>query len=121
LRRSLKMQEQSSLWDSRLKWMMYLSIVLFVIETVFHRLQPITDWAASLALAGFIYMLYSQNIFKAARSIVIAIAPYTIICLFVLGIKDIAPETYKYWQDILENIKTFTVLWGIGVWLVTMR
>jgi len=121
LRGSLKMREQSPLWDYRLKWMMYLSIVLFVIEVVFHRLQPITNWVAGLALAGFIYMLYSQNIFKAARSIVIAVAPYTIISLFVLAIKDIAPATYKDWQDVLENIKTFAILWGIGVWLVTRR
>jgi len=122
LSRSMKMQEQNILWNQRLKWIMYVSLFLLVVETIFHRFQPVTGFAASLSLLGFTYMLYSANVFKPARYLVVAIAPYAIISLLTLAVKYISPVTYTDWKNSWEdNLSAFAIIWGVGVWIVTIR
>lgn len=121
LRNSLKMKDQQPVWDFRFRWIMYSSIALFLAEILFSRFHPVTIWVSALTLIGFVYMLYKQDIFKPARSVLIAIAPYAIITIFTLLVKAITPALYKQWHDVLDNVSNFSVLWGIGVWFVGMK
>ncbi|MEO8117519.1 MAG: ATP-binding protein, partial [Bacteroidota bacterium] len=121
LRISLKMQETNPLWDNRLKWMMYMSVAFLVASVFFVKSDAVSETISGLLLAGFTYLLYSQKIFKSARQILIAIAPYVIISLFTLLVRFLFPATYKEWNNALDNISTFTIFWGIGVWFLTMR
>ncbi|MFZ1799113.1 MAG: ATP-binding protein [Chitinophagaceae bacterium] len=121
LRISLKTQEINTPWDERLKWIMYLSIAFLVAGFFLIKSDAASDTVSGLLLAGFTYILYSQKIFKSARQILIAIAPYVIISLFTLLVRFIVPATYKEWANTLDNISTFAIFWGVGVWFLTIR
>lgn len=121
LRISLKTQEINTPWDERLKWIMYLSIAFLVAGFFLIKSDAASDTVSGLLLAGFTYVLYSQKIFKSARQILIAIAPYVIISLFTLLVRFIVPATYKEWANTLDNISTFAIFWGVGVWFLTIR
>ena len=112
LRTSLKLQETNPLWDNRLKWMMYLSIAFIVAGFVIIKSDAVADTISGLTLAAFTFMLYSQKLFKSARQILIAIAPYVIISLFTLLVRFIVPVTFKEWNNTLDNISTFAIFWG---------
>ncbi|MEO7209479.1 MAG: ATP-binding protein, partial [Chitinophagaceae bacterium] len=121
LRKSLNLQETNPLWDNRLKWMMYLSIAFLVAGFVLIKSDAASETISGVTLAAFTYMLYSQKLFKSARQILIAIGPYVIISLFNLLVRFIVPATFKEWSNTLDNISTFAIFWGVGVWFVTMR
>ncbi len=121
LRTSLKLRETNPIWDNHLKWMMYLSIAFIVAGFVLIKSDAASETISGLTLAAFTYMLYSQKLFKSARQILIAIAPYVIISLFNLLVRFIVPATFKEWRNTLDNISTFAIFWGVGVWFVTMR
>jgi len=121
LRISFKTQEINTPWDERLKWIMYLSIAFLAAGFVLIKSDAVSDTVSGLLLAGFTYVLYSQKIFKSARQILIAIAPYVIISLFTLLVRFIIPAIYKEWANALANISTFAIFWGVGVWFLTIR
>lgn len=121
LRSSLKTQETNPIWDLRLKWIMYASPVLLLSGFLMNKIFPGQEIISALLLVGFTYLLYSREIFRPARQIVIAIAPYVIVNLFNLVIKYFMPDRYKTWDSTLDNISTFAILWGVGVWIVTNR
>ncbi len=121
LRTSLKTKEQSPEWDEKLKLTMYASIALFGVGFAFDSSENLMNWLGHLVLLGCIYILYSEPFFKPAKSILLAVAPYAITVIIVNFIKLIAPDFYTKWHTLLENLNVFAVVWGIGVWIVTVR
>ena len=108
-------------WDLRLKWMMYLSLVLLAITLAAGKFGYVFEIISALSLAAFTYLLYRVKLFKPFRQILLAIAPYVIISLLTLLIRYIFPAIYKDWDDILDTISAFAIVWAIGFWFLTMK
>lgn len=108
-------------WDFRLKWMMYLSLALLVVNITAGKLSYITEIISVIALGAFTYMLYNVRIFKPFRQILLAIAPYMIISLLTILVKYIFPLLFKDWEDILDMLSAFAIVWAIGFWFLTMK
>ena len=121
LRTSLKMQQQFPVWDRKVMIVMWASMGLFVASVSVDKDNAIFNWAAHLSLMYCIYILYSEPIFKPAKTILLAIAPYAITATLLDLIKLVAPTFYQSWHNFVEAINLFAVLWGIGVWVVTVR
>jgi len=120
LRTNLKTKEVAPDWDERLKWGMYLGMGLFIAALVLNKYTPVLMFVGELALVGLVYILYSNSLFKTARPILVAIAPYIIFSVFYSLVKYLMPDLYKSWQNVLDNINVFATLWGVGVWIVTI-
>src|SRR5205809_587607 len=121
LRNSLKNTDDFSVWNKQLTWAMYGSIAMIIIEIFFSSLHPLTIWIGELALIGLVYILYVRPEFKSAKAVLIALAPYIIISFFTNIIKVLTPSFYKSWNDFLDTLNVFSIIWGIGVWIVTIR
>jgi len=121
LRASLKTKENAPAWDEKLKWAMYISLGLSIAAFLLHKYEIALVIIGQAALIGLVYVLYKESVFKNARPILIAVAPYIICSVFTNLVKLLMPELYKSWQTVLDNISLFTVLWGIGVWLLTIK
>jgi len=68
-----------------------------------------------------VYILYTKPEFKHAKSVWVALAPYILVSVFTNLIKFILPSLYESWGSFLDTLEGFAIIWGIGVWIVTIR
>ena len=121
LRKTSNLKQNNTIWDMRMKWVMYISIALLIASLTFFKLTTVSETVSGILLAAFTYLLYKKKLFRPARPILIAIAPYVLVSIFILLIKFLFPDTYRDWKNILDNINLFSMFWGIGVWFLTLR
>lgn len=110
-----------TIWIKWLRWTMYVSLALAISSVFLDRISNFLDFVSSVTLLGCAWILYSQPIFRSARQILIAILPYIIISMVVFILKWIFPGFYIDWKRILESLSIFSILWGIGVWILMMK
>ena len=110
-----------TIWIKWLRWTMYVSLALAISSVFLDRISNFLDFVSSVTLLGCAWILYSQPIFRSARQILIAILPYIIISMVVFILKWIFPRFYIDWKRILESLSIFSILWGIGVWILMMK
>ncbi len=121
LRNSLKNTEYFAVWNRRLNWAMYGSIAMIIVEIGISKSHPVMIWVGGAALIGLIYLLYAKPEFKHAKPVYVAIAPYIIVSFFTNIIKVAIPSFYASWASLLGTLNLFSIIWGIGVWIVTVR
>lgn len=121
LRKALRMKELHPEWYKYFAMGMPLAILLYASGWIFSSLVPVINWIAKLALLALVIILYKVPIFKQEKSLFTAIAPYFVVSMAVLAIKNIFPKTFSTYDDLLESIILFSFLWGVGVWIVTAR
>jgi C4-dicarboxylate-specific signal transduction histidine kinase len=119
--RALNLKVVNPAWSSLLKWAAIVSLLLFILSGFIHQAGNLTDSLSVIALTGLTYLLYSQPVFKPLRYVLIAIAPYVIISVLEVCLKFILPSFFAQWKNTIDNISTFSVFWGIGVWVISMR
>ena len=119
--KSLRSENIEPQWEKRLKLASYIAMGLFVASIVSYKYTIVFVIMGQLAIIGLIYLLYTQPVFKKVKSIYLAIAPYIIVSIIINIIKAVMPSFYKEWDDFLEMIQVFTIIWGVGVWIVTVR
>ncbi len=121
LRTALKTSQQNSVWDDRLKLAMYGALALFIASVIFRGVETIMAWVGHLCLLGCIYILYKETFFKPAKSIMVAILPYAVVAAIIQFLKLVLPAFYRGNHSMIDSLKVFAVLWGIGVWMVTNK
>ncbi len=121
LRTALKNTQQNSVWDDRLKLAMYVAIALFVASVIFRDAETIMAWVGHLCLLGCIYILYKETFFKPAKSLIVAILPYAVVATIIQFLQLVLPSFYRGNHSMVDSLKGFAVLWGIGVWMVTIK
>ncbi len=118
LRTALKTKEKDLVWDNRLQLMMKVAIALLVITAIVTPFKEVMLWLGKLSLIGLVYLLYNEPFFKPARPILTALAPYTIVS-FLKSLVNTSDTTLDdTWQNYLSIAELFTILWGIGNWVV---
>src|ERR1700683_698619 len=100
LRKSLQTAVESPKWDMVLNYIMYAAIILLVADTGFSRLKPVTLWVSHLLMLYLVYILYSQQEFKKAKSVLLAIAPLVILSLFSDITKLTSQNQYGAWKSL---------------------
>ncbi len=108
-------------WDNILKWATIAAVGFFLLSALYPRSNSVIIWVAHLALLGLIYVLATQPVFKNARTLLIAIAPYILLSAFSDLAKIIMPLFHKEWKEIFEIAIVFAILWGAGTWWITNR
>lgn len=117
----LKTIDEESEWILKLRWTLYASLSLMVSSLFLNRFTNYFEIMASLALLGCAYVLYVQPVFKPARQILVAILPFAILSMLSHLFETLFPNFFKDWESLFNNLSTFSILWGLGVWFVMMR
>ena len=121
LRTSLNTKEQSPEWDEKLRLAIPVSMSLFVLSVFLNDYKSVTAFIALAAMIGVVYLLYTVPFFKPARSVMVSIVPYVVIASFVSLVKIITPGFYQDWNNLMNNLRDFSILWAFGAWFVTNR
>jgi signal transduction histidine kinase len=120
LRKTLTNEPGFNEWDEKLKYAMIISIVAFGASLPLHD-SMLMEWVADVVMLFCIYILYTRPFFKTAKSILLALAPYAIVSILVGTIKLVLTSFYKSEKSVFDSLEVFAVLWGVGVWIVTLR
>jgi 23S rRNA U2552 (ribose-2'-O)-methylase RlmE/FtsJ len=72
-------------------------------------------------LQGLLYAVYKLEAFKSAKFLFVAILPYLVASFSDQVVKLVVSDPHGKWNTITDSAKTFTVIWGFGVWFVTRR
>lgn len=121
LRKSLNTKETAPDWDNKLKVATYVGIGLFAASFAAGSYSTLLTLVADAILLWLVYAMYTNEFFKSARSIFIAIAPFIIVSLLSKLIQLILPGFYKDWKSIIDNVNVFAIIWGVGVWIVNAK
>ena len=120
LRITLKGSEYETKWNGLLLIGMYAAIVMACASMLTDNPYVITPLIliSEASLIGLTWLLYSQPEFKKIKLLLIAILPYVIISVFTQLFKWASFALYSKWENALEAFSNFSVIWGLGVWLV---
>ncbi len=121
LQKSLQTAGLHTKWHSRLSLVFGISLTIFVAGLIIKPLATAMGWLGVLGLIGFVYLLLQNPFFKSARTVLIAILPYVALSAFMLVVETIFPKTFKSWENTLDNLSLFAIVWGLGVWVVSVR
>jgi hypothetical protein len=121
LRRALKAKLFIPEWHDKLQWLLYASIGLLVAQAVTDNFRIILHWVGMVMLGWLLYILNKHEKFKEARFLVTAIVPYLVVSFLAEAISLINVDFFNKWSGWTDAIKTFAVIWGLGVWFVTRK
>ncbi len=121
LQKSLNTKVTNPQLNNRFRATMTIAMIFFVAGLIFKQALPVLNWIGKISLLVLVIMLYKVEIFKAARSIYTAILPYIIVSIISQVIKDGFPGFFNQWENLIQSLELFAILWGVGVWIVTSR
>src|SRR6185295_5196095 len=121
LRRALKVKLSMPEWNSKLQWLLYISIGLLIGQVVTDNARIALHWVAMIILGWLLYTLSTNEKFKEAKFLVTAILPYLGVSLIAETIRLINVDFYNKWHGWVDTVQTFAFIWGVGTWIVTRK
>ena len=121
LRKVLQTQAKLPKWDNVLQYIMYIAIGLLVVGTFIHPLKNVVPWFTHALLLYLIYILYKEEDFKPAKSVLLAIAPFVILSLFSDITKYADEERFGTWKSLIETALVFSFIWMVVMWFITNK
>lgn len=121
LRQSLHTQVDLPKWDKILNYIMYAAIILLVAYAIFDVARPVTKWLSHALLLYLIYILYTEKVFRPARPVLLAIAPFIVLSLFSDITKLTDEHQYGAWKSLLSTALAFSIVWMIVMWFITNK
>ena len=121
LRRALKAKLSMPEWNSKLQWLLYISIGLLVAQAVTDNARIVLHWAGMAILGWLLYTISTNEKFKEARFLVTAIVPYLGVAFISETIRLINVDFYNKWHGWVDTVQTFAFIWGVGTWIVTRK
>jgi signal transduction histidine kinase len=104
LRRTLQTAIELPRWDNILRYILFGSIGLLVVDVAFSNLREIVNWLSHILLLYLIYILYAVKDLRAARQVLIAIAPYFLLSLVRDFFQLFDLRQLENWKDILDTL-----------------
>lgn len=121
LRKTLKTKVLLPEWDKILLGIMYACIALFVVQTSIHFLRPAIKWLSYIFVFGILGMIYFNEIFRSARSVLLAVLPLIILSFLEDFVGLINSDYLKEWNNAFEAIKTFAIIWMVTMLIINNR
>ena len=121
LRRALKAKVSMPEWNSKLQWLLYISIGLLVAQAVTDNARIVLHWAGMAILGWLLYTISTNEKFKEAKFLVTAIVPYLGVAFISETIRLINVDFYNKWHGWVDTVQTFAFIWGVGTWIVTRK
>jgi len=121
LRKALKAKLSMPEWYGKLQWLLYISIGLLVADAVTDHFRVVLHWVAMILLGWLLYIINTNDKFKEAKFLVIAVVPYLGVSFVAEVIRLVDVDLFREWSSWVDTVKTFAVIWGVGTWIVTRR
>ncbi|HEX5150621.1 MAG TPA: ATP-binding protein [Parafilimonas sp.] len=121
LRRAFKTKETMPLWHKRLMTFMFIAIGCMVLQVSVKPVFVVMDFVGDILVAALLYIIYKLEEFKSAKFLFVAILPYVVASFLDQLVKIAIPDPHGKWSTVTDSAKTFTVIWGFGVWFVTRK
>lgn len=121
LRKTLEKSPESEFWRKRFQYGIALSIALAAF--IWSDIGPQMIWSlVVLGLFGLVaFVIYTVDQFEHKKYLIACWAP-AVIVLFVVWVFDsLFPSLSESWDDLLGSIVTFSLIWGVGSWLLGRR
>lgn len=121
LQKSMNTKTNLPNWNIVLTYIMYAAVILLVSYVLFTAARPVTKWFSHALLLYLIYILYSEKVFKEARQVLLAIAPFILLSVFsdILQLTD--KNQYSTLKNLIDSLAGFAILWMIAMWLITNK
>jgi two-component system, NtrC family, sensor kinase len=121
LQKSMNTKTNLPNWNIVLTYIMYAAVILLVSYALFHAARPVTKWFSHALLLYLIYILYNEKVFKEARQVLLAIAPFILLSVFgdILQLTD--KSQYSTLKSLIDSLAGFAILWMIAMWLITNK
>lgn len=121
LQKSMNTKTNLPNWNIVLTYIMYAAVILLVSYVLFTAARPVTKWFSHALLLYLIYILYSEKVFKEARQVLLAIAPFILLSVFsdILQLTD--KNQYITLKSLIDSLAGFAILWMIAMWLITNK
>src|SRR6185369_5052467 len=121
LRKALKAKLSMPEWYGKLQWLLYISLGLLVADAVTDHFRVVLHWVAMILLGWLLYIINTNDKFKEAKFLVIAVVPYLGVSFVAEVIRLVDVDLFREWSSWVDTVKTFAVIWGVGTWIVTRR
>jgi len=121
LQKSMNTKTNLPNWNIVLTYIMYAAVILLVSYALFDAARPVTKWFSHALLLYLIYILYNEKVFKEARQVLLAIAPFILLSVFsdILQLTD--KNQYSTLKSLIDSLAGFAILWMIAMWLITNK
>ncbi len=121
LQKSMNTKTNLPNWNIVLTYIMYAAVILLVSYALFDAARPVTKWFSHALLLYLIYILYNEKVFKEARQVLLAIAPFILLSVFsdILQLTD--KNQYSTLKSLIDALAGFAILWMIAMWLITNK
>ncbi len=121
LRKTLETARLLPGWDKIFTAIFIASIACLAVSILFNPFEPVMKWVAHGLLLFLLYVLYTQNDFRSARSYMIAIFPYILVSLATDIIKLFFKKFYDSWHNYIDATIFFAVVWLIAMLIINKR
>ncbi len=121
LRKGLEKTPENEFWRSRFNYGMILTVVLGILSQAELGITLIWDLGLVLLYTIIVYVIYTIDQFSHKKYFAICWTP-TIVLTFLFGLVDaFFPSFTSEWEELIWTIMTFSIIWGVGIWLFGRR
>lgn len=121
LRKFLQTKTTLPKWHRVLSVIFYASIALLIVSATLGRWTSVAKWLGHALMIYLVYILFVEDVFRKARPILLAIAPFVLLLL----VKDISQlmniNQNKTWKNLIDTALFFSVVWMFIMWLITNK
>ncbi len=121
LRKSLKTKDSFPSWDKILLYIMLGCIAIFIAQICIKFLRTAIEWLSYLILFAVLGMIYFNKIFRAARSVLLAVFPLIIVSFLEDTLRLLNNDFYKEWKNAFNAIETFAFIWMVTMLIINSR
>jgi two-component system NtrC family sensor kinase len=121
LRKTLRTDETSPKWDTRLHYIFMFAIGMMIASIFLNRFQDIVNWVSHALLVYILYILLKEKVFLPVRSYAFALAPFAIASIVNDFFQDVFHKFYNKWDDYFEAAVIFSALWMILSFVMNRR
>ena len=121
LRTLLHTAERLPKWDKILTYMMYASIVLFVVGFAGHQSKPVVEWLTHFLLLYLVYILYKEKEFAPARPVLLAVAPFILLSVLSDIVRFTDDKEFTAIKSLLSTGIVFSFVWMVAMWFIANK
>ncbi|MVM29648.1 histidine kinase [Spirosoma sp. HMF4905] len=111
LRKFLDTETRLPNWDRYLKQVWLTGLILMALGEIFP--DPWLIWYELIIIFAIVYTISQLYEFRPARTLLLAIAPYSFILIVRDLLDHLAPKFYKANDDYVDATSTFAIIWFI--------
>ena len=97
------------------------AIALLIISTTVRETRTVVNWLNHATVFAFLYFLFTNNAFRAVRTVLYSIVPLVIISFIISVAKLISPSVYTEWKNVFSTATMFAFIWVLAIIIITKK